>query len=226
MVVKMIEDKKFTFLISAGRTGSTLLLGVLNSIDGYTIVGENHNAYVDLRSFYEKMLSATQAYESNDMGYESVNSWYARYDKEDLKQYVRELCASLIDNKAHTVGFKEIRYPNLGFKLTGHLNWMHSVFKPRFIYLTRNIEDVCKSEWWAKNPAKSKATLTQFNNDMIKHIANHPAQEWFHLTYEDMVDNRLEKLFEFLDEPYDAKKLQEEVLNVRHGYKTKGKWPL
>jgi len=33
-------------------------------------------------------------------------------------------------------------------------------------------------------------------------------------------------LFEFLDEPYDAKKLQEEVLNVRHGYKTKGKWPL
>ena len=43
-------------IITYGRSGSTLLQGILNSIDGCLIRGENYNAIFYLFEFYEKII--------------------------------------------------------------------------------------------------------------------------------------------------------------------------
>ena len=37
-------------IVTYGRSGSTLLMGLLNAIDGYRIRGENFNCFEELRA--------------------------------------------------------------------------------------------------------------------------------------------------------------------------------
>ena len=47
-------------IITYGRSGSTLLQGVLNGIEGVVLRGENDNAFFDLYKTYKKLLDLKQ----------------------------------------------------------------------------------------------------------------------------------------------------------------------
>jgi len=209
-------------------------MGILNSIPRYRITGENKNAYKHLMHFYEQMEYSRRAYTS--MGnmhdvYKSRNSWWNEYDLGTLRADIRNLMRRLIDPhlKMRVVGFKEIRYPTFKHELPHFLNWLHYITGCRFIFLTRRLDDTCKSKWWAENP-RCKEYLSKFEKDVENYIKENHHQDWFHLHFEKLyeLDNKgnkvcvlkpedFKELFVWLGEKFDENKIAE-VLDVKYGY--------
>jgi hypothetical protein len=224
-------NKQFLLIVTYGRSGSTLLQGILNSIDGFVIRGENQDAYASLLTFYMRLMDSlvsNKTMERNWKVYESTNSWWNDFQPEGLLQRLRDVAEFHLDmyGEGRVVGFKEINYPKHlkqgRDNLVVYLSFLHRLLGCRFIYLTRNLKDVSRSEWWASNPQKCVEKLGRFEVFMKDYIKNHRGgQDWFHLRYEDMVRGKLEKLFDWLGEPFDKEKV-DKVLRTPHGYKSIG----
>lgn len=98
------------WVVSAGRSGSTTLLEMLNQIPGYDIMGENQNMWGSLFNLFEQREAMVARYRSL--------SEYMTY-RQSLKRNMSELrCAYQLrvlgeinpDSQARVVGFKEIRW--------------------------------------------------------------------------------------------------------------------
>ena len=64
MIDPMLEPPKFAFdavfVITYGRSGSTLMQGILNSIDGFHIKGENNGFVFKLFESYQLLVNAKE----------------------------------------------------------------------------------------------------------------------------------------------------------------------
>ena len=213
---------EFLFIITYGRSGSTLVQGILNSIPGYRILGENNDALQKLREFYNCFYNSHANYLNNIMPEDDRNSWYNPTPPEELKSALVNTMAHIIDPKfeAVTLGFKEIRYSGHLDDLEPYLDWMYHIFDCKFLFLTRNLDHTCVSKWHAGNPAGCKAKLTMFEQQMEEYIKSRPYQNWFHLHFPDLHNVKPEEfksLFDWLKADFDEAKIQE-VLSRRHSY--------
>jgi len=217
-------DKEFILIISYRRSGSTLLMGALNSIPGYKIVGENKMAYLSLMEFYEKMnesLNSSINFAQNfNSGQDTTNPWWNDFSLNFLREQIRYLMSGLIDpeRKARAVGFKEIRYSGVK-DLSRYLDWLYFITGCKFIFLTRTHKDVCKSKWHAENP-KCPENLEAFEKRVWKHMEDNFHQSWFHLHFDDLHNTKPDKfkaLFEWLGEEYNENSLAT-VLSRRYSY--------
>jgi len=220
-----MKNKQYVFVVTYGRSGSTLLNGVLNSIPGYTIKGENNNAFYHLYQFYNSMIQAqcnNDVMQQNFNVKESRNSWWNDVHENSMKQYIQYLMNNTLDyyNNYRVVGFKEIRYYSIE-DLSEYLNWLHDITNCRFIYLTRNLDDVVQSEWFKNNPEMWKDKLRCFESNIRHHITHHLNQQWYHICYNNFKED-LVGLFDFLGEEYKPDVIKG-VLATPHGYKTNGK---
>lgn len=216
----MNKNKNFVFIVTYGRSGSTLLQGILNGIEGYLIRGENHMAFKHLHEYYKKMLTSRDA--SFNFSNDPTNPWWNDFSDEHLKYCIRKIVASLIDpsDKFSTLGFKEIRYPHLQKEeiLTKVLDWMDYIFEPKFIYLIRNLDAVKYSKWWAKDPEGSKKRLQSFEKRMEEHISYRPEQEWYHIKLKDITSKTgISDLMDFLNASIEEDKL-DKILDTKHSY--------
>lgn len=222
-----MKNKQFLFVITYGRSGSTLLMGFLNSIPGYKIIGENNDAYNYLMSFYEAMLTAKAANDNCERNfdcYKTQNPWWNDFDEEQLKQDIRQLANNLIspEGEAKVIGFKEIRYISHTNDLESYLNWLYYITNCRFIFLTRNKDDVVKSEWWGDgDPETQIERIDIFEQRIFNYIADHNFQSWHHITYEQMCNGAVKGLFDWLGETISEEKIRE-ILATPYGYKTIG----
>ena len=80
-------------IVTHGRTGSTLLQGILNTIDGFHIKGENKNVAFHLFQSYKSLAAATALKELDDP-YSPTNPWYGSADY-NLDSYSQELGEAL-----------------------------------------------------------------------------------------------------------------------------------
>ncbi|MBW4636136.1 MAG: glycosyltransferase [Iphinoe sp. HA4291-MV1] len=130
-----LRDSRCVFVVAQGRSGSTLLLRLLNEIEGYNICGENFAAISQLSTFYQSLIKATKTishHQGNFFTYEELLSfpkqtnstysrfeWYNVYNIEDIKEKLRELIVQLYnpERKFRVWGFKEIRFGmNISFE--------------------------------------------------------------------------------------------------------------
>lgn len=220
-----MRRKEFVFVVTHGRSGSTLLNGVLNSIPGYRIMGENNNAVYQLYLFDRHM---TQAYENsvyNQMQNHLIgprNMWWNDYSQSQLSIDLRDVLCHLFDpyDDHDVTGFKEIRWYAIP-DLPQYLHWLHDVTGCRFIHLTRNLDDVLQSEWFQDDPGNWRRTLTGFNHLVTRNMEMHPEQPWYSLSYEEMTQGHLQGLYRFLGVKYDEQRIRD-VLALPHGYKSNG----
>lgn len=159
-------------MITYGRSGSTLTQELLNSLPGYCVRGENGN----LTHFMAKMAhmvewdknyaarrdSSTLSYEER-LHYQKLlgrtsDPWYGAElaDPDDFRLSLFDLFAQKILQVpvgCRVSGFKEIRqWVHPAFFET-HLNILQTSFpNTRFLFQTRNWEDVSRSKWWAEIP--------------------------------------------------------------------------
>jgi hypothetical protein len=221
-------------IVTYGRSGSTLLQALLNSIDGCVVRGENYNLCYGLYLAHESLMQSKAEFggkESRDVSW----PWFGAeaFDSDrfilDARQLIRhQLIAETEEAKAQCLGFKEIRYlaDNLYSEpgkpvdhFPGYLDFLSKVFPdPAFIFLTRDHEQVIKSAWWkSSNAEQARSILQGFE---AKTRAYSEGKSWtFHITYRDIVERspRLKAMYEFLGATYEDKRV-EQVLAKKHSF--------
>jgi hypothetical protein len=216
-------------IITYGRSGSTLLQGLLNSIEGCVVRGENYNLCHGLFLAYQALEKTKTEFGNGENSLSATNPWFgaAWLDEQRFLQDARELIYhQLMPENAgafpQCIGFKEIRYspPNTEFDLLhAYLDFLSKLFpNPAFIFLRRDHEQVVKSGWWKNvEEVRVKRNLEQFEATTSTYVKEKSFV--FTLDYSDMTDRtpRLKELFEFLGAPYIEEKI-DQVLAVKHSY--------
>lgn len=214
------------FILTYGRSGSTLLQGLLNSIDGFLIRGENGNFSFHLYKAYSALASNASRRKTTKV----TDAWFGieLIDQgvvfDDMRNLVKNAILSdrVDDDSVKCFGFKEIRYVTVGDKLDGYLDFLSDLFpNAGFVVLSRDLDQVSKSGWWAqKDPVWVKEHLGQFENRM--HSYAEGRQNYFSLNYKDLVEmtDTLRDMYAFLGVDFVPEDIRK-VLSKPHSYVAK-----
>lgn len=211
-------------VITYGRSGSTLLQGVLNSIDGVLIRGENENVFFDFFEAYRKL----QRLKGKHVGaILPKQPWFGigLFDETLLLERLRDTARAILladriaDPAVVCYGFKEVRYFEVGADFEAYWDFLGRLFpNPAFIINTRSLDDVVKSAWWKDWDADElRATLRDFEDrcaDYAKTRSN-----CFRIDYEHVrgKGERLREMFDFLGADYEPEVI-DAVLATPHSY--------
>lgn len=217
-------------IVTYGRTGSTLLQGLLNSIDGYYIKGENCNFIFKLFESQTRLLRAME--HGNNTSASALNSQGATHpffgaEKHNLFLFKQD-CRLLIKHQLLSVeptprvfGFKEVRYiDEIDNDLAGYLEFLKEVFpNPCFLILDRDFDSVKNSAWWKDGDHDILFSKIEKFRSYLSIFCVENSARCFTIDYGDIVikNDRLKELFTFLGEFYVEDRV-DAVLAMRHSY--------
>ena len=208
--------EKTIFIVTYGRSGSTLLQNMINALPGHCLRGENNNllaplvrAWQELRQFYPEQLERMKTAgplpsgpHQPWFGYEAIKA--DQLGQELAETFLRQVLRPEADTRV--IGFKEIRWhedPELfGPMLEFLQRYMPSA---HFIFNTRDHEDVRLSGWWRNmNRAVVIGQLECAETLYADWQAAHP-QTSLALHYNDYAKDpeAWRVLFDFLGLPFD-----------------------
>jgi len=155
-------DDKIVIICATGRSGSTTMLRLLNTIPNSNICGENNGAIISLLEFYKNIKYTTvtkslQTYNSTSL--EQIvkerrmsPSWYNSYNYNAIVLSIKSMIINLFKNKKETNlwGCKEIRFLNGKIELVKELKELFPQAKI-IIHVKKNIEKQSKSQWYAED---------------------------------------------------------------------------
>ena len=220
------------YVVTYGRTGSTLLTSYLSHLPGIDLKGEN---FMFPLFGFEAEERITKARRKSYSGRESKTSpWYGAHQFNPLQWRVDQLDAML--NQLYpqqlipkTIGFKEIRWEReFAFdRFEESLDWLLSLRSPGgAVLLTRDLDQVMNSAWWATmapaEQAEARARLAELDQKIGEFAAAHPERA-IHITYESFTSTPAEasRLCTWLGVAFDER-LWREVLDRRHSYQPRG----
>lgn len=215
-------DLGYLFIVSYGRSGSTLLQGVLNAIPGYLIRGENRAAPFRLYQFHEAITAASNRFSRAEQ-LTSRDSWYGidQYKAGEALYRMRELMLRcLLQPQADTrvTGFKEIRWFQDDWQ--GYIAFLREVFPgARFVINTRDHSGVVKSHWWTKMDRDAALAQLDEHEQQFDQMAQLLGPQAYRVHYDEYVADRdtLAGLFGWLGEPFDRETI-DSVMDVRHSF--------
>ncbi|MBU2580433.1 MAG: sulfotransferase [Alphaproteobacteria bacterium] len=212
----------FLFIITFGRSGSTLLQGILNSIDGYEIKGENHGTLVALFMAARQQVRAKQQATSKT---DPTHPWFGaeNLDPEAFSQNLADVFLRMClqpQKSARCTGFKEIRHlpeeiPDELFP--EYLDFLQSRFPGAgLLFNVRETASAAESNFWAAlDPEPMKRTL----DATIERFTSYAAARanCFIFNYDSLIADPAycEALFDFLGEPFDLADLKK-ILGIKH----------
>ena len=221
----------YVFVLTYGRSGSTLVQGLLNSIPGYLIRGENRQILRHLWTFYKEGLAErqTQRRKQRKRGAEPGSSdatsplfgmdnfGYRAALNHARKTAVRTLFRP--EDDTEVTGFKEIQW---GEEDTPeYVEWLREVFPgAKFVINTRDLGSVAQSAWWAEEP--DAAADLQRREELLLKLRDHLGDAAYHIKYDEFTEDPtvLKGLFEWLGAPWDEDAVRD-VLGTRHSYRPK-----
>lgn len=150
---------KTVFIITYGRSGSTLLQNMINAFPGYIIRGENNNILLHLvRSWHDLYVFHPQKIARMKTNTLPCDPWFG-YEIIDPDHFGKELAGVFmrqvlrVPPNTRVAGFKEIRWHQEPELFTPTLEFLRRYMpEARFVFNTRNHADVCHSGWWRKWP--------------------------------------------------------------------------
>ena len=200
-------DDKIVLICATGRSGSTTMQRLINTIPNSNICGENFAAINSLLEFYRRIKNSTT---DNIPGHLTpftydylINKnikpcWYNSYNFNNMVQMIRVMIINMFKNSETTNlwGFKEIRYDS------GNINYIKD-FKELFpqtkviIQIRENIKAQSQSGWF-KEEKNAVKFLTKTNKELINFALSN--KEWCFLTsFERMFDkNNLKNMFNYI----------------------------
>ena len=210
------QDLGYLFVVTYGRSGSTLLAGVLNSIPGYLIRGENNDA---LRHLYEFHTTLMTERENRPNTGSRTHPWFgiAGVPEQKLLRGARRLALDTVLRPrpdTRVTGFKEIRWwkPDL----EGYVAWLRQVFPgARFVVNTRDHEAVLASKWYRGKPDAAAGLAATEERLLALADALGPAAHRVHYDTYVADPERFGALFDWLGEEFDVARVRE-TLAVRH----------
>ncbi|MES2660729.1 MAG: sulfotransferase [Verrucomicrobiota bacterium] len=211
------------FIVTYGRTGSTLLLGILNSHPKIRIHGENEGLFYQLYS----SLKALDAYERHRLpeGNDTSSEPFFGSSEFPYHQTRNEICDIFDhffpeDDAVETRGFKEIRYdmPDL----ENYLDFLKGRYEnTRFIFLTRDHQAVARSGFYqTTDPDFMESYLTILESRFLGYAGKNPESS-FHLRYEELLDfARIQELFSFIGHPANEA-IWRDAVAAKHSFNQK-----
>jgi hypothetical protein len=218
-----IMDDKIVLICATGRSGSTSLQRILNTIPNSNICGENSGAINSLLEFYRRIKFSSTNYipgHFNPASYEDIISknvkpaWYNSYNFNQITHLIRMTIINMFkkNDATNTWGFKEIRYDS------GNINYIKD-FKELFpqtkviIQVRENLTAQSKSGWH-KDDINAIPFLKKTTMQLIEFAKQN--KDWCYLTsFERMFNkNNIQNIFHFIGcrEKYEEAKITE-ILN-------------
>ena len=162
-------SKGYVFIATYGRSGSTLLMKVLNAIEGACIRGERGNSLSPVlraisiiqheSNFSVRRAEAAKPFEERSAHWQQImgtvdDPWYGSesvdpvlYAKLALDAYVRAVL--LPPDEVTFLGLKEISFHEVGSAFEANMTCLLEFFpNSKIIFLTRDIAQVANSGWW------------------------------------------------------------------------------
>jgi hypothetical protein len=222
------DDLGYLFVMTYGRSGSTLLQGVLNSIPGYLIRGENRQVLQHLHRFHVRAVKQrglqrrAQRRQNRPVGGDATTHPFYGMDNFPVNRSLagaRRLALDTLlrpERGTRVTGFKEIRWGDE--HVADFVDWLRLVFPDaRFVVNTRDLAAVSRSKWWAEVP-DAVARLAA-REQRILAVAEDLGDAAFRVHYDDYVDNpqALKPLFDWLGEEFDEARIRA-VMDVPHSY--------
>jgi len=149
------DEMGYLFVVTYGRSGSTILLNLLNKIDGFCIRGENHGIVTALAKSSSELATARSDYGNESA--DPTSPWYgigAVHAEHYGRALAREFCRHVLLPSPDTrvIGFKEVRYSPRDIsedEYDATVQFLAENFEnSRFIFNTRDCEEVANSGWW------------------------------------------------------------------------------
>jgi hypothetical protein len=213
-----VDDLGYVFVVTYGRSGSTLLQGILTGIPGYLIRGENGGALYQLFQLHSGLSALREKH-----GHTAFvrNAWYGigAYSDDVAYAALRQFALTTLmrpEDDTQVIGFKEIRWPEED--LSEYIAFLRKVFPgARFIVNTRDLEQVSQSKWWAKDP-ESPQVLAATEQRLLG-LLEELGDAAFRVHYNDYVDapERLKPLFDWLGAAWDEQAVRD-TMAVKHSY--------
>ena len=211
---KKVKIDKFVFVVTYGRSGSTLVQSLLNTLPGACIRGENGNALMPLARAWHSVNTAqnltsmkrarvTSAPDNPWFGGENIRPW--RFGNQLARVFESEILAPPPGTRI--AGFKEIRWTSEPTSFAQTLTFAQTFFRnAHFVFNTRDHAQVAQSGWWAhqdRDTVLDRLIETETLFDAYR--AANP-NHCIRVHYNDYIADHdaLRPMFEFLDEPYDA----------------------
>jgi len=222
----------FVFIVTYGRSGSTLLQNMLNAIPGYLVRGENDNILYHLAKVWMTVRdNSAFANRRKELGkdlpdkpvgtlsppYGTPADPYFGAERVDAGVLGKRL-ATVFTNQVlkpepdtRVTGFKEIRFHLTGDDMERYLDFMRFFFpRSRLIFNTRNLADVKNSGWWAQYSQDDfMAEVGEADRRFRSYAQKHPRRSM--LMHYDEYKNDPEAfrpLFDFLGETYDRQRVE------------------
>lgn len=220
---RRIEELEYVFVMTYGRSGSTLLMGLLNSIPGYLIRGENRHAMRHLYEFHRSGL-VEQARVNPRNAKASTHPWFGiqGFDENASLRDIRILALDTLlrpEPQTRVTGFKEIRWYDQD--LAHYVDFLRDVFPgARFVVNTRSLPDVANSAFWRhKDDPLGRLEVIE---ERILGVTENLAEAAYRVHYDDYREDpqALRGLFEWLGEPFDEADIRR-TLAVPHSVKAR-----
>ncbi|WP_051299444.1 sulfotransferase [Arthrobacter castelli] len=214
------DELQYLFVMTYGRSGSTLLQGILNTIPGYVIRGENRGLMGDLYKFHNRAVKDRQ----DRLRAEPIpvtHPWYGidGYPDQAAFESMRALALNTFirpEPDSRVVGYKEIRWPVKG--LPDFVEFLRNVFPgARFLINTRSHEAVSQSKWWVNEPDALERIAAAENRYLA--AADLLGPDAFRVHYDDYTSDpeSLRSMYAWLGEEFDVD-LVRATMAQRHSY--------
>ena len=225
----MNNDEKIVLLCCTGRSGSTTLLRILNSIPNSNITGENFSAICHLMEFYKSIKQTTiktiTEFKdcSDNKDYNCIIShnikpaWYNSYDHNEIVKIIKFLIVKILkkDDSIKLWGFKEIRYTSENIELIKEFKELFPQTKV-IIQIRENILEQSRSGWF-KNDVNSINIIKRRNKELID-FYNSNKEYCYFTTFERMFNiNNLYNIFKFLncEDGFNKEEIKRILLTTR-----------
>lgn len=215
------DDRRFLFLLTYGRSGSTVVSKLIGSHPGVLIRGENGNMLFHLFKAKEAARLAARRKVRLDTpddpwhGFSNINPDAISADLVRLFTD-RVLAPGLNDG---IVGFKEIRHTSNAMSdedFESYVKFLIGAFAPaRIVFLSRKLDSVMKSGWWkTMRPERVRELIEGADKRFAKAASRH--EEATHVWFEDLTasEDARRALFSHANIPYDPA-IAEKVLSKR-----------
>lgn len=209
---------KIVLICASGRSGSTTMQRIINTIPNSNICGENFGAINSLLEFYKRLKKTTFDYVPGHLkpaSYEEIitknvkPSWYNSYNFKQTVTMIKKMIIELFKKSETTNlwGFKEIRYDNGNTK---YINEFKELFPQTkvIIQIRENIKAQSQSGWY-KNDNQAVTYISNMNKEFYNFYINN--KKYCYLTsFEKMFDKKnIKDIFKFIDceDFYDDEKI-------------------
>jgi hypothetical protein len=232
-ISRFYSPKKYVFVVSSGRSGSTLVQGLLNALPGVLVRGENGFYLLALFRSQRRLRNYQRSFGGNSWTPTSAFYGIAEADPDDFARATRRLMHTQLLARhnplsVRTLGFKEIRWEELRTdEWPAFFDFFERIFpNAKYVLNDRNPERVVDSGHWQKVERDKAMRTLLHGRELRAFLRGTRPERTFDLTFEVITgedraasDAQLTGLAKFVvgrDDPSMVDDLRA-VLSVGHG---------